>query len=68
MSTRSTGLDAGPAASTVATQRLGEALREAIGHRGYLLMTLAFFACGFQLVSSPRTCRHTCNCAALRLA
>jgi predicted MFS family arabinose efflux permease len=29
---------------------LGEALREAIGHRGYLFMTLAFFACGFQLV------------------
>ena len=27
-----------------------EALREAIGHRGYLFMTLAFFACGFQLV------------------
>jgi predicted MFS family arabinose efflux permease len=23
---------------------------EAIGHRGYLFMTLAFFACGFQLV------------------
>jgi predicted MFS family arabinose efflux permease len=31
-------------------QSLGEALREAIGHRGYLFMTLAFFACGFQLV------------------
>lgn len=31
-------------------QGLGEALREAIGHRGYLFMTLAFFACGFQLV------------------
>src|SRR5213079_2416310 len=31
-------------------QKLGEALREAIGHRGYLFMTLAFFACGFQLV------------------
>jgi len=31
-------------------QPLGEALREAIGHRGYLFMTLAFFACGFQLV------------------
>ena len=29
---------------------LGEALREAIGHRGFLFMTLAFFACGFQLV------------------
>lgn len=31
-------------------QKLGEALREALGHRGYLLMTVAFFACGFQLV------------------
>ena len=31
-------------------QPLGEALREALGHRGYLFMTLAFFACGFQLV------------------
>ena len=29
---------------------LGEAVREALGHRGYLFMTLAFFACGFQLV------------------
>lgn len=38
---------AGPAA---AAQRLAEALREAMGHRGYLFMTLAFFACGFQLV------------------
>src|SRR6266481_5901819 len=31
-------------------QNLGEALREAMGHRAYLFMTLAFFACGFQLV------------------
>jgi predicted MFS family arabinose efflux permease len=31
-------------------QGLGEALQEAISHRGYLFMTLAFFACGFQLV------------------
>ena len=31
-------------------QKLGEAVREAAGHRGYLFMTLAFFACGFQLV------------------
>src|SRR5229473_7687843 len=30
--------------------KLGEALRQAMGHRGYLFMTLAFFACGFQLV------------------
>jgi len=32
------------------SQGLGEALREAVTHRGYLFMTLAFFACGFQLV------------------
>ena len=31
-------------------QGLREALREALAHRGYLFMTLAFFACGFQLV------------------
>jgi predicted MFS family arabinose efflux permease len=29
---------------------LRQALREALGHRGYVFMTLAFFACGFQLV------------------
>jgi MFS family permease len=28
----------------------GHALREAMTHRGYLFMTFAFFACGFQLV------------------
>src|SRR5215470_2405970 len=33
-----------------ANQSVGDAVREAIGHRGYLFMTLAFFACGFQLV------------------
>jgi predicted MFS family arabinose efflux permease len=33
-----------------ANQNLGEAVREALAHRGYLFMTLAFFACGFQLV------------------
>jgi predicted MFS family arabinose efflux permease len=27
-----------------------ETVREAVGHRGYLFMTFAFFACGFQLV------------------
>lgn len=31
-------------------QNLGQAVREAMSHRGYLFMTLAFFACGFQLV------------------
>lgn len=32
------------------SQKLGDALREAMAHRGFLFMTLAFFACGFQLV------------------
>ncbi len=41
---------AAAAQDRVAPAGLGEALREAIGHRGYLYMTLAFFACGFQLV------------------
>ena len=36
--------------SSSRSQNLGEALREAMAHRGYLFMTLAFFACGFQLV------------------
>ncbi|MGH8700446.1 MAG: MFS transporter [Burkholderiales bacterium] len=36
--------------SSADTQNFGDALREAMGHRGYLYMTLAFFACGFQLV------------------
>ncbi|HZM33960.1 MAG TPA: MFS transporter [Burkholderiales bacterium] len=31
-------------------QGLGDALVEATSHRGYLFMTIAFFACGFQLV------------------
>ena len=43
-------LNALPAAASSKPVPLGEALREAIGHRGYLFMTLAFFACGFQLV------------------
>ena len=46
-------LGAEGAAGAVATkpdQPLGEALREALGHRGFMFMTLAFFACGFQLV------------------
>ena len=39
-----------PPAAAVKAQPLGDALRQALGHRGYLFMTLAFFACGFQLV------------------
>ncbi|MBL6958201.1 MAG: MFS transporter [Rhodospirillales bacterium] len=33
-----------------AEQTLREALREAKAHRGYLLLTLGFFVCGFQVV------------------
>lgn len=36
--------------SSAVNQNLGEAVREAMAHRGYVCMTLAFFACGFQLV------------------
>ena len=43
-------LNAEPTAGGAKPQPLREALREAVGHRGYLFMTLAFFACGFQLV------------------
>ena len=31
-------------------QSAREALREALGHRGYVLLTLGFFVCGFQVV------------------
>lgn len=31
-------------------QSAGEAMREALSHRGYVLLTLGFFVCGFQLV------------------
>lgn len=33
-----------------AGQSLGEAVREAVGHPGYVVMALAFFVCGLQLV------------------
>jgi predicted MFS family arabinose efflux permease len=32
------------------TLNLRDAVAQAVGHRGYIFMTLAFFACGFQLV------------------
>jgi len=38
------------AVATLTKQKLGDAVRDAMNHRGYLFMTLAFFACGFQLV------------------
>jgi len=32
------------------SQTVGEAVREALGHRGYLVLAIAFFVCGLQLV------------------
>ena len=32
------------------SQSAGQAVREALGHRGYVVMALAFFVCGLQLV------------------
>ncbi len=31
-------------------QSAGEAVREALGHRGFVLLTMGFFVCGFQVV------------------
>ena len=31
-------------------QSAGEAMTEALGHRGYMLLTVGFFVCGFQVV------------------
>jgi predicted MFS family arabinose efflux permease len=31
-------------------QSAGEAMREALGHKGYVLLTVGFFVCGFQVV------------------
>jgi predicted MFS family arabinose efflux permease len=31
-------------------QSAGQAIREAMGHRGYILLTVGFFVCGFQVV------------------
>ncbi|WP_043743373.1 MFS transporter [Paramagnetospirillum magneticum] len=38
-----------PAASTLAHQSIGQALREAWGHPGYRLLAAGFFVCGFQV-------------------
>jgi len=35
---------------TGAAQTVGEAVREAAGHTGYIMMAVAFFVCGLQLV------------------
>jgi MFS family permease len=36
------------ASESVAKQSLGEAIKEAGGHRGYILLTSGYFVCGFQ--------------------
>jgi predicted MFS family arabinose efflux permease len=41
---------AADAQAPAAPQPLGAALREAARHRGFVAMTVAYFACGFQLV------------------
>ena len=41
---------AAPSAAPAVRTRAGHAVRVALTHRGYVFMTIAFFACGFQLV------------------
>jgi len=38
-----------PLASGMGEQRLGEALHEAVHHRGFVLLTAGFFVCGFHV-------------------
>ena len=37
-------------AATGRRQSASEAIREALGHRGFVLLTLGFFVCGFQVI------------------
>lgn len=37
-------------------QSATEAITEALGHKGYRVLAIAFFVCGLQLVLSPPTC------------
>lgn len=41
--------DPGVKGETAAEQSIGQALREAGGHSGYVLLTLGFFVCGFHV-------------------
>jgi len=41
--------DPNPKGEVVSNQSISEALREATGHRGYMLLTLGFFVCGFHV-------------------
>ncbi len=43
-------LSEGKSVEKKSSEGVGDAVRRALSHRGYLFMTLAFFACGFQLV------------------
>jgi hypothetical protein len=38
------------AAAAPGSHGLRDAIQDALAHRGFVFMTLAFFACGFQLV------------------
>lgn len=42
--------DSGPGARAEAAQSLGEAVREASGHRGFWFLTTGFFVCGFHVL------------------
>ena len=44
------GVDRLPDVSTGPKQSAGEAIREAASHPGYIVMSIAFFVCGLQLV------------------
>ena len=39
----------GPGAAGAPSQSVGEAVREAFGHKSFLLLTAGYFVCGFQL-------------------
>ncbi len=41
--------DTQPRGEVVMDQTLGEAIREARGHRGFVLLTIGFFVCGFHV-------------------
>src|SRR5205823_9892392 len=43
-------VERGERASHAFKQSAGEAMTEALGHRGYMLLTIGFFVCGFQVV------------------
>jgi predicted MFS family arabinose efflux permease len=47
--TRRSGMAAQAGAQTAPRQSIGEAITEARRHRGYVLLTTAFFVCGFQV-------------------